>query len=544
MTPTQTTITTKPTHWSHARPWQTNLALAFLGALLFLLSRHLPFEYDDFTIGFSGTSGCSVWCYAFAALLVLFGPTDRFTFPLILAVAVACRLTVLYSDPVLSSDIYRYVWDGIVQHARINPYRYVPADPALKFLRGSSDGNIFPMINRADYARTIYPPFAQVLYFFITYISPTITCMKTILVLFEGLTVWTLVQILHHLGRPREYVLLYAWCPLLIWEIAGSGHIDAAVIALTMLAILFRLRRHRLLTGLFLGLAVLTKFYPLALFPALYLLKPEQGSDPTPNRRLTLTNVLRRLDGHMPAIMLALAAVLYAVYSSVGLGVFGFLHGYVEEEGMSTGTRYFLLEQAQHLPGLHTLSSTAYSLFAAALLLALTIWAFLRSNDLLPRTLQHSPSSQPQPQRRDPRSSPVSTPLPTRLDQIYASATHPTLDASFLLPALALAWALMLLFSPHYPWYVAWLIPFLVLLPNLPLAAYILGFFYLCTTALAVGSGPKQFLLNQYLYAGLLLATLLHLALRRWPPYRQLQTNDEDATEVRSRKQRIQTVSS
>ncbi len=527
MTPTQINARSKPVHWTDARPWQTNLALALLGALLFLLSRHLPFEYNDFTIGFSGTSGWSVWCYALAALLVLFGPTDRFTFPLILAVAVACRLTVLPSDPVLSSDIYRYVWDGVVQHAGVNPYRYVPADPALAFLRGASDGNIFPMINRANYARTIYPPFAQILYFVITFISPTIVCMKTILVLFEGLTLWTLVQILHHLGRPREYVILYAWCPLLIWEIAGSGHIDAAVIALTTLAVLSRLRRHRLLTGLFLGLAVLTKFYPLALFPALYLLKPEGGSDLTPIRP-TPKSVIRRLDWHMPATMLALAIVLYAVYSSVGLGVFGFLHGYVAEEGMSTGARYFLLEQAQHLPGLHTLSSTAYTLFAGATLLALTAWAFLRSNNLRLRATQGSPSSQPttQPNRRDPGVSPIPTPLPAavpvRLDQVYATATEPTPDANFLLPTLALAWALMLLFSPHYPWYVAWLIPFLVLLPNLPLAAYLLGFFYLCTTALAVGSGPRQFLLNQYLYAGLLLAAGIHVALLRWPTYRQL----------------------
>ena len=531
--------TTKPLPWSHARPWQTNLALALLGTLLFLLSRHLPSEYETFNIGFSGTSGWSVWCYALACLLVLFGPTDRLTFPLILTVTVTCRLTLLFSDPVLSSDIYRYVWDGIVQHAGINPFRYVPADPALGFLRGASEGNIFPMINRADYAHTIYPPFAQILFFVITYISPTITCMKTVLVLFEGLTLWALVQILRHLGRPREQAILYAWCPLLLWEIAGSGHLDAAVIALTTLALLFRLRRQRLLTGLFLGLAVLTKFYPLVLFPALYLLKPapEQGSDPPPTR--PNLNILRRLDWHMPATMLALALVLYAAYSSVGLGVFGFLHGYVQEEGMSTGTRYFLLEQAQHLPGLQALSPRAYSIFAAAILLAVAAGAFLRSNALtssamlfLSPATQHLPSLRfgAQPQRKDARVSPARAAIlletPTRLDQIYASAPDPTPGAPFLLPALALAWALMLLFSPHYPWYIAWLIPFLCLLPNLPLAAYILGFFYLCTTALAVGAGPKQFLLNQILYGGLLLATLLHLALRRWPPYRQLQTSN------------------
>jgi hypothetical protein len=72
------------------------------------------------------------------------------------------------------------------------------------------------------------------------------------------------------MGRPREQVLLYAWCPLLVWEIAGSGHVDAAVYAFVTLALLFRYREQPVLTGLFLGLAVMTKFYPLVLLPALW----------------------------------------------------------------------------------------------------------------------------------------------------------------------------------------------------------------------------------------------------------------------------------
>src|SRR5262249_16471083 len=73
---------------------------------------------------------------------------------LILGLAIVLRAYVLLFDPLLSSDIYRYVWDGRVQAAGINPYRYVPADQALAFLR---DGAIFPHINRADTAVTIYP---------------------------------------------------------------------------------------------------------------------------------------------------------------------------------------------------------------------------------------------------------------------------------------------------------------------------------------------------------------------------------------------------
>ena len=69
----------------------------------------------------------------------------------------------------------------------------------------------------------------------------------------------------------------------------------------------------------------------------------------------------------------------------------------------------------------------------------------------------------------------------------------------------------MLLFSPHYAWYVIWLVPFFTLLPLLPGIGYVIGFFYLYTTALAE-PGPKMFLANEILYALLVVTTLLQIA--------------------------------
>ena len=47
---------------------------------------------------------------------------------LVFALAILLRAYVFAFDPLLSNDIYRYVWDGRVQAAGINPYRYFPAD--------------------------------------------------------------------------------------------------------------------------------------------------------------------------------------------------------------------------------------------------------------------------------------------------------------------------------------------------------------------------------------------------------------------------------
>lgn len=449
-------------HWSSAKPWHTNAVLLLIGAGMLALAHQLTLEYDSFTIGFSGVSGWSVILYVAAVWLILTQPVDRYTFPIILGVAVICRLATLFADPVLSSDVYRYAWDGVVQHAHISPFRYVPGDPALTFLRAPNQ-DLFDSMNRRDYAHTIYPPAAQFLFYLVTYISPTMTFMKTVMVLFEGLTLYGLIQLLRELGIRREQTLLYAWCPLLIWEIAGSGHLDSAAMAFIVLALLARYRRQATLTAVFIAIAILIKLYPVVLLPALF----------------------RRGEYKMPAIVAAIIAFGYACYASVGLGVFGFLTGYVKEEGIETGTRFFLLEFAQHLPGLHNLPTAAFLALCGVVFAALTIWCW--------KTCCKT-----------------------------GSVERPT--NNFLPQAFALAFALMILFSPHYPWYVAWLIPFLVLLPNLTAFTYICGLFYLCTTAMAVGSGPQQFLLNRYLYGSVLTALLIEMALRRWPLHRPVFT--------------------
>ena len=220
--------------WHDARPWMTNAALIFFGSALALLSRHLVSEYDHFTIGFSGVSSWSAVLYLASVFLVLTQPVDHFTFPIILTIAIACRLTPLFGEPYLSSDIYRYVWDGVVQHAHISPYRYAPGDPALAFLHAPNQ-DIFDNINRRDYAHTIYPPVAQALFYCITFFSPTLQAMKLAMVLFEGLTLYALVKILRIIRpavrHPEAQSLLFAWCPLMIWEVSGSGHVDSVAIA-------------------------------------------------------------------------------------------------------------------------------------------------------------------------------------------------------------------------------------------------------------------------------------------------------------------------
>lgn len=239
---------------------------------------------------------------------------------IIIGTGLAMRLLALSAPPILSTDIFRYVWDGMVQGAGINPYRYVPADPALAFLR---DAQVYPFINRADYAVTIYPPIAQAFFFLVTRVSASPLAIKVALVACEGATIFALIGLLRLTGQSETRVAAYAWHPLPVWEIAGQGHIDGLMVALMML-------------GLWLALAVGRRYAGAASVVLAALTKPFA--------LIALPGLWRPWDWRMVALVPAVIGLAYLPYLSVGSGVFGFLTtGYADEEGLSSGWGFTVL---------------------------------------------------------------------------------------------------------------------------------------------------------------------------------------------------------
>lgn len=335
-------------------PRATKLApLVFLGCLLLLLNRvGLRLQQQNHLPWFIGTVLAQGVVYLAAVWLVLMDRKVPRALSAVLLFAVLLRVSILFAPPYLSDDIYRYVWDGRVQAAGINPYRFVPDSPELKPLR---DDLIFPRINRGNYAPTIYPPVAQAIFLATTRVSESIYWMKTVMLGFEALTVWVLTRLLVSLGLPAERVLIYAWNPLTVWEVAGSGHIDAAAIAFVALALWARRRNLAGVAGITLACATLVKFYPALIFPALY----------------------RRWDWKMPAGFAGTIVLGYLPYAKVGLRVLGFLPGYVAEEGFKSGERFYLWNLAQKVSPAFRLDGVWYMLCASLLLLAIAAWLAL-----------------------------------------------------------------------------------------------------------------------------------------------------------------------
>ena len=327
----------------------TLLAALLVGAL----ALHVP---GADTVGstaranaFVGVLALSVTVYLVAVRLVLRAPLPPAALWIVLAVAVLVRAALLPSLPFLSSDIYRYVWDGQVQAAGINPYRYVPADPALVPLR---DPAVYPLVNRAEYARTIYPPAAQAVFALVGQLSATVTGMKAAMLACEAVAVVCLLHLLAGAGLPRERILIYAWNPLAVASFAIDGHVDAIAIGLLAVALLARARHRDGLAGALLAGAALVKFLPVVVAPAFV-----RGG------RLW-----------RPALVgAAVILALYMPYLSAGWNVLGFLPAYGGEEGFDGSGGFWLLAGLSHLVALPPSAGRVYALCAALGLAALAL---------------------------------------------------------------------------------------------------------------------------------------------------------------------------
>ncbi|WP_442505862.1 hypothetical protein SH528x_004674 [Novipirellula sp. SH528] len=238
---------------------------------------------------------------------------------LVIGSAIVFRVVMLFSLPIQEVDIYRYLWDGAVTTAGVSPFRYSPQqvssadivttdDQDLQRLTEMRDRDpaLAEILHRVHFPElpTIYPPTSQAVFAAANLTTPSaaslltrLFIMKACFVGFDIATLFVVIALLRACAKPVGFCVIYAWCPLLMKEVANSGHLDAVAVFLTTLAVYLVvcvLQRfplavceesdsesnaaapmrlpfaHSSLAGAVLALAVGAKLYPIILTPLVF----------------------------------------------------------------------------------------------------------------------------------------------------------------------------------------------------------------------------------------------------------------------------------
>ena len=176
--------------------------------------------------------------------------------------AVVFRACGLFGGPIYEDDFYRYLWDGYRFAQDGTPYGLAPeaffTDPGVP----AAFQRILDQVNYPELP-TIYGPVTELLFLVGYWLRPgSVLALQAMLVVVDLLAIGLLLRL-----APPRAVLLYAWCPLVIKEIAFTAHPDGAAVCLLLAAVVLARRDRLQAAAVCLALAVGSKVLAVLLAP-------------------------------------------------------------------------------------------------------------------------------------------------------------------------------------------------------------------------------------------------------------------------------------
>ncbi len=295
-----------------------------------------------------------VCCFFMLSLLYILAcyictqKASRFALWAVLAFAVVFRLITFFSTPTLSDDIYRYAWEGYLQTKGINPYVSAPDAAELIHYRNE----IWKLVNNKNVA-AIYPPVTEIFNALTYSLFHSIWGFKILSLVVDAAVICGILRLLAFRAQNLNYVVFYAWSPLVVTEVAGNGHNDVLAVALLLWSTVCCLTNRPVRSVILLGTAILSKLYPVLMVPFFL-------------RRIALRHWL-----WLPPIV----ALGYFPYLRAGSHLFSAL-SYYKEKWRFNGFLFSTLTQSLS-------SETSAERFSVVVILLLILSSLAGVNDLL-----------------------------------------------------------------------------------------------------------------------------------------------------------------
>lgn len=237
-------------------------------------------EFSELLLGFT---------FLFIGLLIFMRHWRIFRWTDVFWTALLFRAVFLFSEPPLSDDFYRFMWDGTLVAHGAEVYTNSPSD--LMSSNQASDlglADLYPFLNSPDYY-TVYPPLEQVFFASAVWLGrgdlgAIIFFLHLIIMLFEGVFIYIMLQLLRHFSLPAALAMGYAFNPLVIIELTGNLHFEGVVLSFLAMAVwcwikaaVSRPLLWKSFSAVAFALAVSVKLTPIMLAPLLICLLRRQS---------------------------------------------------------------------------------------------------------------------------------------------------------------------------------------------------------------------------------------------------------------------------
>ena len=202
---------------------------------------------------------------------------EKWNFNFLLISGILFRLIFLMVEPNLSQDFYRFIWDGELVLAGINPYLQTPdsimenstilLDNAQELYSGMGSLSARHFSN--------YPPLNQLLFSISAFLGGksiigSVIAMRSIIVLADVGVYYLGKKLLRHLNRSPHLIFWYFLNPLVIIELTGNLHFEGVMLFFFVWGLYFLTANKWFFAAVVFAFSISVKLVPLMFLPLFF----------------------------------------------------------------------------------------------------------------------------------------------------------------------------------------------------------------------------------------------------------------------------------
>lgn len=204
--------------------------LIVLASLLLYASFGYDLERTDFIKLSTLVFALFFFCYK----LIQF---EKWNFNFLLVAGILFRLIFLMAEPNLSQDFYRFIWDGELVLAGINPYLHTPdmimESGEILLANAQELHNGMGSLSARNYSN--YPPLNQFLFAIAAFlggksIMGSVIAMRSIIILADIGVYYFGKKLLRFVNRSPHLIFWYFLNPLVVIELTGNLHFEGVML--------------------------------------------------------------------------------------------------------------------------------------------------------------------------------------------------------------------------------------------------------------------------------------------------------------------------
>ncbi|WP_299153401.1 mannosyltransferase [uncultured Christiangramia sp.] len=199
----------------------------------------------------------------------------RHNFKFLVILAIIFRLVFLFALPELSQDYFRFIWDGQLINAGINPYQFIPSEISNELNFSNTEVLLQGMGSLSAGHYSNYPPINQLLFAVSSFLANSsqllnVMFLRTLIILADLGTVFFGARLLSNLGMSRDRIFLYILNPFIIIEMTGNLHFESVMVFFLVWSLYLLHNDRWIASAIVLGLSISVKLLPLLFLPLFF----------------------------------------------------------------------------------------------------------------------------------------------------------------------------------------------------------------------------------------------------------------------------------